>query len=68
MGYGACTYLHSVYLNGMVHCCLVVQKSRIFPLKKVSILHLELVAAVFAARSGNSVCKELDIIVDEVYH
>ena len=68
VGYGACTYLRSVYQNGMVRCCIVMGKSRVAPLKKISIPRLELVAAVLAARLGNLVRKELDITVDEVYY
>ena len=33
VGYGACTYLRSVYQNGMMHCCIVMGKSRVAPLK-----------------------------------
>ena len=68
VSHGACTYLRSVYHNGMVHCCLVVRKSRVSPLKKVSIPRLEQVATVLAVRLGNLVCNELDIIVDKVYY
>ena len=52
----------------MMHCCIVMGKSRVVPLKNISIPRLELVAAVLAVRLGNLVRKELDIIVDEVYY
>ena len=67
VGYGACTYLRSVYYDGTVNCGLVFGKSRVAPLKKVSVPCLELVAAVLAAKLRKLVRKELSVNIDEVF-
>ena len=68
VGYGACTYLRVVYRNGSVHCSLILGKSRVVPLKRVSMPRLELVAAVLAAKLCKLIRKELDVNVDEVFY
>ena len=45
-GYGAVSYLRQIDVNGGVHCSLVMAKSRLAPLKTVTIPRMELSAAV----------------------
>ena len=47
-GYGQCSYLRLVNENQKVHCSFVMGKSRVAPLKPVTIPRLELTAAVCA--------------------
>jgi hypothetical protein len=47
VGYGQCSYIRIVDSKQQVHCSLVVAKSRVTPLKPVTIPRLELTAAVF---------------------
>ncbi|XP_064638317.1 uncharacterized protein LOC135494330 [Lineus longissimus] len=49
-GYGVASYLRAVNAEGLVHCCLLQSKSRVAPLKQVSIVRLELTAATVAVR------------------
>lgn len=58
-GYGVCAYLKSVDLSGNIHCSFLIGKSRVAPLKLVSIPRLELQAAVVAVRLSRLVRREL---------
>ena len=64
-GYGHCSYVRFVNEKGDIHCSLVAGKSRVAPLKQVSIPRLELVAATVAVRVAVMIRQELDIRVDE---
>ena len=54
-GYGQATYLRMVNDLEEVHCCLIFGKSRVAPVKYVSIPRLELTAAVTALNCGTSI-------------
>ena len=43
-GYGQCSYIRLLNERVQVHCTLLIGKSRVVPLKFVSILRLELTA------------------------
>lgn len=60
-GYGQCSYLRLVNDKGDIHCCLVMGKSRVPPLKPVTIPRLELIAATVAAKVGHMLSTEIDI-------
>ena len=60
-GYGACSYLRQIDLDGHVCCSLVMGKSRVTPSKIVSIPRLELSAAVTAAKLSHMLDTELDL-------
>ena len=64
-GYGQCSYLHLVNEDGRIHCAFVMGKSRVAPLKSVTIPHLELTAAVCSVRISEQIHRELDYPVDQ---
>ena len=59
-GYGQCSYLRLIDHTGRIHCSLVMAKSRVAPLKSVTIPRLELTAALVNAKVGTSLRRELD--------
>jgi len=66
-GYGVASFLRLVNANGDIHCCLVTGKSRVAPLKQVTIPRLELSAATVAVRVDSMLRRELDIKISESY-
>ena len=56
-GYGKATYLRLVDTAGKVHCSLVIEKSRVTPMKYPSIPRLELAAAVLSTKVSGLVKK-----------
>ena len=56
-----CSYLRLTDSNDLIYCSLVMGKSRVAPLKPVTIPRLELTAAVFASKIGCVLRKELEI-------
>lgn len=68
LGYGAVSYLRSVDVEGRVNCSFVQAKSRLAPMKQVTIPRLELAAAVVSSRLDRMIRKELDLdISDSVF-
>ena len=65
-GYGACCYLRLRDTSGTVHVSLVMGKSRLAPIKTVTIPRLELSAAVLACRLFESVSSEIELKVKRV--
>ena len=67
-GYGAASYLRIVNYKGVTHCSFVLGKSRVTPLKVVSIPRLELAAAVVAVKLNCLIRSELEYpIHDTIY-
>lgn len=58
-GYGQCSYLRMVNNRDEVHCSLVMAKSRVTPLKPVTVPRLELTAAVLSTKISSFLLKEL---------
>ena len=59
-GYGAVSYLRQVDRDGQVHCVFLLGKSRVAPLKKISVPRLELSAATTSVRLNSTLQRELD--------
>ena len=59
-GYGECSYLRLIDHLGRIHCSLVMAKSRVAPLKHVTIPRLEITAALVSARVGVLLKTELE--------
>ena len=67
-GYGAVSYLRQVNEYGRVHCSFLMGKSRVAPLKTITVPRLELSAATISVRLNATLQKELDIAVDETVY
>lgn len=65
--YGACLYLRCVDINGCVATSLMASKSRVAPLKVVSLPRLELCGAVLLAQLSVKVVESLNIQFDRSY-
>ena len=59
-GYGQCTYLRLLNRDSKVHCSLIIGKSRVAPLKHVTIPRLELVAALVSVKISALLQRELE--------
>ena len=66
-GYGAVTYLRIVNGDGQIHCAFMIAKSRLTPLKTISIPRLELSAATVSIRLDRMMRKELQLPIDASY-
>ena len=67
-GYGQCSYLRLTNEMDKIHCSLVIAKSRVTPLKQVSIPRLELNAAVLSVKISATLQDELNYDkVEEIY-
>lgn len=65
LGYGAVSYLRFVDTTGEIHCSIVVGKSRLAPIKTISIPRLELSAAVVAVRLNTMIREQLTLSIDK---
>ena len=59
-GYGQCSYLRLTNRSNQIHCALVMAKSRVTPLKPVTIPRLELTAALVSVKISNVLRKKLE--------
>ena len=67
-GYGVVTYLRVITLGIPVHCSFIMGKSRVAPLKQISIPRMELSAGTLAVRQDKLVKQELDIIISKTQY
>ena len=58
-GYGQCSYLRIVNARGEVFCTLIMGKSRVTPMKTITIPRLELTAALVSVKIRNLLISEL---------
>nr|CAI5857300.1 unnamed protein product [Callosobruchus analis] len=66
-GYGACVYVKSVNANNEVEIHLICSKSRVAPLKTITIPRLELCGALLATRLHERVKASLLLNIDTSY-
>ena len=66
-GYGQCTYLRIIDDQNNICCCLVMAKSRVSPLKTVTIPRMELAAAVVSTKISNILREEMTYRVQKEY-
>ncbi|XP_053403186.1 uncharacterized protein LOC128558291 [Mercenaria mercenaria] len=59
-GYGQCSYIRLVNDVGQVHCALLMGKSRVVPLRPITIPRLELTAAVLSVKISSLLDQELE--------
>ncbi|XP_070527735.1 uncharacterized protein [Cardiocondyla obscurior] len=65
-GYGACLYVRSTAINGEVFIKLICSKSRVAPLKTITIPRLELCGALLMARLYSETIKTVNINPDKI--
>ena len=65
-GYGTTTYLRLLNNDGHVHCTLMAGKSRVAPIKPVTIPRAELTAATVSVRMNETMITEMGIPIDNV--
>ena len=65
-GYGQCSYIRIVHQDG-VHCAFILGKSRVAPLRPITIPRLELNAAVLSVKMSLFLRKELGIPIQKEY-
>ena len=70
VGYAAVAYLRFVNTEGRIWCAFVIGKTRLAPVREISIPRLELSrsAAVVSVKLRVLVQRELDMILNHVYH
>ena len=66
-GYGQCSYVRMIDEQQRIHCTLVMGKSRVAPLKPVTVPRLELTAAVCSVRISQQLRRELCYHIDQEY-
>ena len=64
--YGAVSYLRRVDSDGQAHCSFLIGKSRLAPLKQMSIPRLDLAAATVSVRLNKLLKNELEIPTDKI--
>ncbi len=68
VGYAAVAYLRFVNTEGKIWCAFVIGKTRLAPIREISIPRLELSAAVVSVKLRVLVQRELDMVFNQVYH
>ena len=66
-GYEAVSYIRMINNKGEVHCAFVIGKSRLTPLKYVTIQRLELSAATVAVKLDQTIRKELEYKITQSF-
>jgi hypothetical protein len=66
VAYGACIYIRSIDAQGKITAKLLCAKSRVAPLKKLSLPRLELSAAMLLADTYHASCRALKISFNKI--
>ncbi|XP_043226266.1 uncharacterized protein LOC122383664 [Amphibalanus amphitrite] len=66
LAFGAVAYLRETSADGTVSVSFVMSKTRVAPLKKMTIVRLETQAAVLAVRLADAIRRELKLAIDGV--
>ena len=66
--YGTCSYLRQQDDQGQVDVSIIMAKSRLAPLKRMTIPRLELAAATLAVRQDGLIKAELNVTIDETHY
>ncbi len=64
-GYGAVSYIRLVSSDDQIHCAFLMGKSRLSPMKSVTIPRLELSAAVLSVKLDQTLRRELSLNIDK---
>lgn len=67
LGLGMAFYFRLVDNNGKIHCSFVLGKSRVAPLKTITVPRMELTAAARTVSLSKVIIEELDYSIDKVY-
>jgi len=65
VAYGTASYIRLMNTEGQIHCSFLLGKSRLSPLKTVTIPRLELMAAVLAVKVDGTLRRELNMELGE---
>ena len=65
VGYGAASYLRLVNDQGRIHCGLIMAKSRVAPLKTITVPRMELTAAVVSVKLHKFITEQLDLLINK---
>ncbi|KAJ8027040.1 hypothetical protein HOLleu_32065 [Holothuria leucospilota] len=61
--YGAVSYLRIISSDNQIHCCMLLAKCHVAPLKQLTIPKLELTAATLSVKLDAMIRRELDITI-----
>ena len=68
-GYGAVAYLRLCNDSNKIHCAFLIGKSRLAPIKMLTIPHLELTSAMVSMRLGRKLLQKLSMESNDIiYH
>lgn len=65
--FGAVAYLRVKDATGKIRCSFVMSRTRVAPLRTLSIVRLELQAAVLAVRLADTISQELSLRIDRAF-
>ena len=68
IGYGCVFYLRLIDKEGKIHCLFVLGKSRVAPLKSVTIPRMELTAATSLFRLCRMITREIEYSIDDIFY
>ena len=66
-GYGTVSYIRFIDINGRLECTLLGSKTRLAPIKSLSIPRLELSAAALAVKVNHSIVRALRLPLDQIF-